>query len=55
MVNYLLNPEKWTRQTVNTERSQMNNSKCTFENDIRYMILDTAVGNVAAKVAWVWL
>ena len=25
-VNYLLNPEKWTRPKVNTERSQMNNS-----------------------------
>ena len=24
-VNYLLNPEKWTRPKVNTERSQMNN------------------------------
>ena len=28
-VNYLLNPEKWTRPKVNTERSEMNN---TFEN-----------------------
>ena len=25
-VNYLLNPEKWTRPKVITERSQMNNS-----------------------------
>ena len=25
-VNYLLNPEKWTRPKVNTERSQMNNT-----------------------------
>ena len=25
-VNYLPNPEKWTRPKVNTERSQMNNS-----------------------------
>ena len=25
-VNYLLNPEKWTRPKVITERSQMNNT-----------------------------
>ena len=28
-VNYLLNPEKWTRPKVNTERSQMNNRGVT--------------------------
>ena len=28
-VNYLLNPEHWTRPKVNTERSQMNNSSKT--------------------------
>ena len=28
-VNYLLNPEKWTRPKVNTERSQMNNTDDT--------------------------
>ena len=34
-VNYLLNPEKWTRPKVNTERSQMNNKqrgcRCCFD------------------------
>ena len=31
-VNYLLNPDEWTRPKVNTERSQMNNSKL-FRHD----------------------
>ena len=28
-VNHLLNPEKWTRPKVSTERSQMNNTPST--------------------------
>ena len=33
-VNYLLNPEKWTRPKVNTERSEMNNTDCATVSDI---------------------